>query len=224
MARSSGSGRCKAGRWLPRRPFSPFSPARTFASAAFALLDELHGKDYERMIVVGHSLGSILAYDLISYLWARRAASRTFVEETEDFEALRQLEEAVARLDKEPSPKAVAAFRQAQRTLSELLRRRARPNGDEADARWLITDLVTLGSLTHAEFLLAQNADKLQNRIARDGSFPRARRCASFWILLRSTRRGPPAFRLRTIGPSSWAFPSAIAANYNCISPALTPW
>ncbi len=98
------------------------------------------------MIVVGHSLGSILAYDLISYFWARRAASRTFVEGTEDFEALRQLEEAVARLDKEPSPKAVAAFRQAQRTRSELLRRRARPNGDEADARWLITDLVTLGS------------------------------------------------------------------------------
>ena len=62
-----------------------------------ALLDELHGKDYERIIVVGHSLGSILAYDLISYFWARRAGARTFVEGSADFEALKRLEEAVAR-------------------------------------------------------------------------------------------------------------------------------
>ena len=52
-----------------------------------ALLDELHKKDYQRIIVVGHSLGSILAYDLVSYFWARRDASRTLVEGTAEFEA-----------------------------------------------------------------------------------------------------------------------------------------
>jgi hypothetical protein len=118
--------------------------------------------------VVGHSLGSILAYDLIGYFWARRNAARTFVEGTEDFAALSQLEQAVAGLNEHPSDEAVTAFRQAQRTLSERLRRRAKPKVDEADARWLITDLVTLGSpLTHAEFLLAKNARKLKRRIAR---------------------------------------------------------
>ena len=133
-----------------------------------ALLDELHGKDYERIIVVGHSLGSILAYDLISYFWARRAGARTFVEGSADFEALKRLEEAVAKLGKHAPPEAITAFRQAQRTLSERLRKRAKPNGDEPDARWLITDFITLGSpLTHAEFLLAKNADELKNRIAR---------------------------------------------------------
>ncbi len=133
-----------------------------------ALLDELHGKDYERIIVVGHSLGSILAYDLISYFWARRAGARTFVEGSADFEALKRLEEAVARLGKPACVEAVAAFRQAQRTLSERLRKRAKPNGDEADGRWLITDFVTLGSpLTHAEFLLAKNARELKTRIER---------------------------------------------------------
>jgi hypothetical protein len=133
-----------------------------------ALLNELHGKDYERIIVVGHSLGSILAYDLINYFWARRNAARTFIEGTEDFEALKRLEEAVARLDKQASAEAVAAFREAQRTLSERLGKRAKPNGDQPDSRWLITDLVTLGSpLTHAEFLLAKDAAELQRRIAQ---------------------------------------------------------
>ena len=36
------------------------------------LLENLHRGEYERIIVVGHSLGSILAYDLISYFWAAR--------------------------------------------------------------------------------------------------------------------------------------------------------
>jgi hypothetical protein len=39
-----------------------------------ALLSELHKEGYDRIIVVGHSLGSILAYDLISYFWATELA------------------------------------------------------------------------------------------------------------------------------------------------------
>ena len=37
------------------------SARKDIRERGFALLDELHGKDYERMIVVGHTLGSILA-------------------------------------------------------------------------------------------------------------------------------------------------------------------
>ena len=106
--------------------------------------------------------------DLINYFWARRAAGRTFATGAEDFEALRRLEEAVARLDKQEAPETIAAFRRAQRTLSEHLRRRPKPETNEADTRWLITDLVTLGSpLTHAEFLLAKNVDELKVKIAQ---------------------------------------------------------
>jgi hypothetical protein len=132
------------------------------------LLDELHEKDYQRIIVVGHSLGSILAYDLIGYFWARRTASRTVVENTEEFEALRQLEQSVLEFEKAPSEEAVAAFRQAQRTLSRLLRQRPPPQGEQPDARWLITDLTTLGSpLAHADFLLAKSAKDMDERISR---------------------------------------------------------
>jgi len=37
------------------------------------------------IIVVGHSLGSILGYDLISYFWARRLASHTVTEGSRAF-------------------------------------------------------------------------------------------------------------------------------------------
>ena len=201
---SPGSQRCKAGRWPRPRPSSHFSPARrrspmpggwraipgrrpttsaperTFASAALPCSNELHGKDYQRIIVVGHSLGSILAYDLIGYFWARRAAGSHFVEggltiSRRSNGSRRRSPGSTGRRH----PRAAAAFRQAQRALSERLRRRPGPKGDEADARWLITDFVTLGSpLTHAEFLLAQNAGKLQEQIARR-QFTPARPCAS---------------------------------------------
>lgn len=133
-----------------------------------ALVDELHKKDYQRIIVVGHSLGSILAYDLVSYFWARRDASRTVVEGTEEFEALRRLEQSLLTFEKAPSDEAAAAFRQAQQNLSLLLRRRPPPQGEQPDARWLITDLVTLGSpLAHADFLLAKSAKDMDERILR---------------------------------------------------------
>ena len=133
-----------------------------------ALLDELHKKDYQRIIVVGHSLGSILAYDLVSYFWARRDASRTLIEDTEEFEALRRLEQSLPAFEKAPSDEAVAAFRQAQQNLSRLLRQRPPPQGEEPDARWLITDLVTLGSpLAHADFLLGKSAKDMDERILR---------------------------------------------------------
>ena len=131
-----------------------------------ALLDELHRKDYQRIIVVGHSLGSILAYDLVGYFWARRDASRTLVEGTAEFEALRRLEQSLLAFENAPSDEAVAAFRQAQQNLSRLLRQRPSPQGERPDARWLITDLVTLGSpLAHADFLLAESAKEMDERI-----------------------------------------------------------
>ena len=128
----------------------------------------MHRKDYQRIIVVGHSLGSILAYDLVGYFWARRDASRTVVEGTEEFEALRRLEQSLPAFENTPSDEAIAAFRQARQNLSRLLRQRPPPRGDEPDARWLITDLVTLGSpLAHADFLLAKSAKDMDKRILR---------------------------------------------------------
>lgn len=128
-----------------------------------ALLAELHDKEYERIIVVGHSLGSILAYDLISYFWANRPAARVVVEGSDEFGALKDMETALA----DPKwPATVAAYRNAQTKFARLLRRRSKPaSKDNADPRWLITDFITLGSpLSHAEFLMASSKADLKKR------------------------------------------------------------
>ena len=142
--------------------------ARTFGNEGSRCSTNCIRKGYQRIIVVGHSLGSILAYDLVGYFWARRDASRTLVEGTAEFEALRRLEQSLLAFEKAPSDEAVAAFRQARQNLSRLLRQRPPPQGERPDARWLITDLVTLGSpLAHADFLLAESTKEMDERILR---------------------------------------------------------
>src|SRR5262249_44096541 len=121
------------------------------------LLANLHSSEYERVIIIGHSLGSILAYDLISYLWPACLYSRTAVEGSAEFQAVQNLENTVTALEKAPAgaerSAAVANYLTAQRIFGETLRARPKPKEGEPDRRWLITDLITLGSpLSHANF------------------------------------------------------------------------
>jgi hypothetical protein len=135
------------------------------------LLNALHsGNNYKRIVVVSHSLGTILAHDLISYFWAQRSAARTFTEGTDEFNGLCQLEELAARIDAgKPTPDLLRDFADSQYRFRQLLASRPAPATDtEADRRWLITDFVTLGSpLTHAEVLLASDKSDLDLRIAQ---------------------------------------------------------
>jgi hypothetical protein len=142
-----------------------------------ALLCELHKKDYDRIILVGHSLGSILAYDLIGYFWARREAQRNVTEGTAEFAALLKLETAIAALASHadgvvPPQSAIDDYLAAQTEFGHLLRVRAKPADGQPDARWLISDFITLGSpLSHAEFLMANSTDDLRQR-RQDREYP----------------------------------------------------
>ena len=148
------------------------SARKNIRERGLALLDELHKTRYTRIIVVGHSLGSILAYDLVSYFWARRLESHSVTEGTPEFGALLKLEAAIAAVDRN-DPSSAETYRDAQTGFGRLLRLRPKPQRpDEADTRWLITDLVTLGSpLSHAEFLLANSAKDFEKR-KLDREFP----------------------------------------------------
>lgn len=139
------------------------------------LLRALHdGKTYERIIVVGHSLGSIIAYDLISLLWAERERALRVKETDAVFKQLRAVEIAAHALEDAKGAEIEdrrTAYREAQRVL-RLSLRSGGADGDEAkrtaDEEWLISDFVTLGSpLTHAQFLLAGDARALRSRIDR---------------------------------------------------------
>jgi hypothetical protein len=121
------------------------------------LLRSLHteGK-YNRIVVVGHSLGSVIGYDIIRNLWVdlRKPVIPYPQKQTE----LKGFRAEAAKLGKgETTPAQVEAFQQAQHRLWQEYRRVGIP--------WLITDFITLGSpLTHAQLLMADRPEDLTRR------------------------------------------------------------
>jgi hypothetical protein len=144
------------------------------------LLDDLHdSKSYERIIIIAHSLGTIIAYDLVSLFWATRRDAVTAHEDNDPvFPKLRAAEQAAHALKAATDANReslLLAYREAQRSL-RLAMRSGGPDGTgrqrEPREEWLISDLVTLGSpLTHAPFLLARDANDLNDKKER-GLFP----------------------------------------------------
>lgn len=109
------------------------------------------GPKYERILVIGHSLGSIIAYDLLRFYWAEVNERIPFEPGTEAFAALDKLRQAGDRRSGDP-----AGYRKAQDVLFASLPR---------DCPWRISDLVTLGSpMTYADILLASSGDELDDR------------------------------------------------------------
>ena len=142
------------------------------------LLRQLHdcGR-YDRIVVVGHSLGSIVAYDLINLLWAQIGPSPSRPIDDAARAAFDDLDRRLCERRAQPAPERAPAFlrtlRRHQRAIAARLiaqTRRAYPlreDEKEETMRWLITDLVTLGSpLTHADFLLARSSDDVDRLIA----------------------------------------------------------
>jgi hypothetical protein len=121
------------------------------------LLRKIHESgEYERVIVVGHSLGSVVAYDILKHLWQEyfkdyrepKASSQP---------ALAKLEKLGEDLRKGVNGATVESYMQAQVELWKEMRSLGNP--------WLVTDLITAGSpLTHAAMLLANDEDDLRAR------------------------------------------------------------
>jgi hypothetical protein len=138
---------------------------RAIRERGLSLLADLHNSEYDRIILVGHGIGAVVAYDLISSFWSQRQAARTVREGTPEFDALCTLEAAAANVDRnKPDANALATYFRAQRSLRTAMAKRPVHRANE-DSRWLISDFVTVGSpLTHAEFLLADGKVDLRNR------------------------------------------------------------
>jgi hypothetical protein len=134
-------------------------------AAGVEVLKALHEpkRGYKRIIVVGHSLGSVIGYDVLYHAWAEYNADKPTTVPAK-YEALTDLEHLVAGAETSNSLD-VSAFRRAQRRyLKELT-----DNG----ARWRVTDFVTLGSpLAHAEILLARDAHDLESKF-KDRELPK---------------------------------------------------
>jgi len=122
------------------------------------LLRHLHRSGmYDRIVVVGHSLGSVIAYDVLKHYWQEvngRHGSPLAVDQSK----LEALDSAATALQSGADrATALAAFRDRQRDLWREQRRLGNP--------WLVTDLVTVGSpLAQAALLLAHTPAELRER------------------------------------------------------------
>jgi hypothetical protein len=118
-------------------------------SDGIRLLRKLHNaKDgnnakYTRIVVVGHSLGSVIGYDILKFYWADVNEKLLIASGSRAACKLKELDQC-------HTPE---SYQKAQDALIKAL---------PLDKPWRITDFITLGCpLTHADFLLAESKNDL---------------------------------------------------------------
>jgi len=143
-------------------------------------LHALHASDkYDRIIVVAHSLGTVVAYDMLRAYFSRICNN---LPDPATLGAVVQKVDGTV-IGKGGSPALKSALRtdarQIVRNIASSSESEARPeDGAPPAAKWLVTDFVTLGSpLTHAYYLmcLGNTYDALEKdfeRRVREREFP----------------------------------------------------
>ena len=120
----------------------------------------LERSDYDRIVLVGHSLGTIVGYDILTHCFGRineitgKSLSPDLKQPARD-----RLEHFIREAEKSPEEAWASTtlddFRAMQSAALEELRAIGNP--------WIVTDFVTLGSpLTHAEFLMERDREQLR--------------------------------------------------------------
>lgn len=130
------------------------------------LIERIHNcGDYDRVILVGHSLGSIVAYDILNHLWARHnkfkytKGNRQYTTPLSKhaLSLIEQLQTLASKCGTQEFEQ--NTYRNLQTELFDELR-----NNDKSN-NWLISDFVTLGSpLTYADILLFDDLEHFNQR------------------------------------------------------------
>ena len=123
--------------------------------------------EYDRIIVAGHSLGSVIGYDVLNYTWGRldqKSLAAAHPAGSPTMTLLAELEKSADRLEKEPTPASLAEYRDLQRRYFRSLSTAKASNGRPL---WLVSDFVTLGSpLSSSDVLLAKDRKTLDRKVA----------------------------------------------------------
>jgi hypothetical protein len=193
---------------------------------------------YDRIIVVGHSLGSAIGLDIINMAFGTISPDRwseAFGASAEARDALADLESSAARAEETAAARNNRETREAfdpdlyrtqQRRLAEALS----SGWAEGRAVWLVSDFVTLGSpLSKAHVLIARDEQDFGKRKER-------RQVPTCPPILEQKR--PPRFSFRTGGgihvphhgavfaPTVWTniyFPSFLLVFGDIVSGAVAP-
>jgi hypothetical protein len=170
--------------------------------AGVKLLKALHKRKYDRIIVVGHSLGSVIGYDILTHAWQdyywKRPDDGGAPPSMVGLEAIEELARGADDAGGNGAGVTIDKVQEAQRKyLNELI-----ANGNE----WRVTDFITMGSpLAHGAVLMARDRDDLETK-QRDRELPR---CLP--VLETVTRRNQElrrlAFEVERRDPNSYRVP-----------------
>ena len=135
---------------------------RAIRKDAVDTLERLHESgQYDRIVVVAHSLGTVVAYDMLRAYFSRISPDLPPVDQLgREFididQASWQPEDKTA--SKEDKKELRTKAREAIRKIAAVA---SLPPGGPQPKSWLVTDFVTLGSaLTHAYFLMCEDKSK----------------------------------------------------------------
>jgi hypothetical protein len=148
-----------AARYLSRDP-GDIQRRQEIRKMGLDLLEGLHscGK-YDRIILVGHSLGGVIGYDLLMHMWGRRHRQMDQCEGLQS--AIAEAEAAAGDLFVRQDEETHARWRAAQRAVFDALREGGAPY-------WIISDFVTLGApLAHAQTLIADRMSEFSAALER---------------------------------------------------------
>jgi hypothetical protein len=114
-------------------------------------------KIYSRIVIVGHSLGSIIAYDVMRLYWQEYGPTGRNPPTGAVAEALEKLDVFCATADPDPKKFDIRGYREGQRAVFDAL--------SASNADWRISDFITLGSpLAHGEFLVSRDRVSFEER------------------------------------------------------------
>lgn len=153
-----------AARYLDNRPDNVAARAAV-RNDVVTLLEKLHESGrYGRVVIVGHSLGAVVAYDALRLLWARRVRdwNATAVEDKEAAETADALSKAQGDKDARNVKDAREKFNVAQ---AELFSRLSKQRKD-GQPIWLVSDFVSVGApLAYPKLLLVPPSTDLDTLI-----------------------------------------------------------
>lgn len=130
------------------------------------LLKKLHEKKdkkgnplYRRIVIVGHSLGSVVGYDIITNLWHDYIYSYAPDKAPVLQPILNEMSNLIAdyHRNKDEVKFPITAYNGLQKLLYDEIKSLSNP--------WLISDFITIGSpLCHGAFIMAKNYDEFDRR------------------------------------------------------------
>jgi len=114
-------------------------------------------KKYDRVVVVAHSLGTIVAYDILTHAFARLNTQYTIRKDKRGQPLSPFIEPERAKLEE--------MIRENKFTVKEYQKQQKQAMNELVSQgnQWCVSDFITLGSpLTHAEFLLEENIEAVK--------------------------------------------------------------